>query len=284
MGGLAQAVLAHNAGHGVCAYQSLAALKLDYPKLFCLEKYTDPTTGAWSCKRSTDVPVYLQKISANLTLDQPVVVVNADTSRILPPPASLQMASSSTSSPFTAAGEYEVDRVVADLKGKGQRQLAVLYAVVQDPQLGPTEGVLKVFSDAVGSAIEWQSQPMLGVLPVGALYAQTLSVGGAPILSASWGVGAHGTMLWLFSWDGQTFRAVPVVEPGGGQGFSFFADSGAIVTEAGLVAGDRGLDDPVNDTIVTTYRWEQAASGFVVDSQTIIRGALHRVLLPLAWR
>jgi len=181
-------------------------------------------------------------------------------------------------------GEYEVDRLVADLKGTGQPQLAVLYVVVNDPEVGPTEGVLKLFTDPSGSALEWQSPPMPGVLPAGTVDTQMLLVGGPPLLAASWGVGAHGTVLFLFRWDRQSFRAVSGIEAGGEEVYSWFADGGIATTETGLVVDDRGAEEPLNVTIVTHYGWNEETGAFSYEGQQVIRNIPYQLHLPLILR
>jgi hypothetical protein len=267
--GLSRAVLGYNWGGLLpCSYSSLGALK------------KASRSDLWD----GNVPKYLLSVWKYLPQTQPIAVLNADTSGILSPPSSLNAVASLASSMFPAPGEYEVDRLVADLKGTAQPQLAVLYVVVNDPQVGPAEGVLKVFTDAAGSALEWQSPPMPGVLPVGTVYTQTLSVGGPPILAASWGVGAHGTVLFLFRWYGQTFSAVPVIEAGGEEFYSLFGDAGVLVTGTGLVVDDRDANEPLNVTIVTTYDWNEETEAFSYEDQQVIRNIPYQLYLPLILR
>ena len=269
LGGFSKAILGYNMGHGICGCSNLGCVRVLRPR------------AHWWCG---DVPCHLQRIKSYVPRTQPIVVPNADTSGILPPPSSLKATVGLAPSMFPAPGEYEVDRLVADLKGTGQLQLAVLYVVVNDPQVGPTEGALKVFTDVAGSALEWQSPPMPGVLPAGTVYTQTLSAGGPPILAASWGVGAHGTVLFLFRWDGQTFRAVPVIEAGGEEVYSLFGDAGVLVTETGIVVDDRGADEPLNVTIVTHYGWNEETVGFSYEDQQVVRNIPYQLHLSLILR
>jgi hypothetical protein len=265
--GLSQVVLAYNMGHSICACSNLSCVR---------QKRSNPW---WWCGT---VPCHLQRVSNHVAQTQVVAATDAEGRDILPPPSSIQTAGKVASSNPATVGYHEVDRMVADLKGTGQLQLATLGVSI--PQLGPTEGILKVFADTGDSAVEWQSPSMTGVLRSGVVYTQPLSLGGPPLLAASYGVGAHSSLLRVFRWDGESFRAVSVVEEDGEPSVSAFADAGTLLTATGLMVENRDSDDPLGVTIIDTYNWDEEAGDLLFQDRQVVHRISYKLYLPTVLR
>jgi len=206
-------------------------------------------------------------------------VQGADTQNILPPPVGTSETPLSSASAL-AAGEIELDRLIGDLKRTGQSQLAVLYGIGDGSGM---EGVLRVFADTEGNALEWESPPMPGVTSMGTIYTQTLSVGGAPLIVASWGVGAHGMLTYFFRWQGGQFREISVEESGGAHR-GIFADASIDIDAQGLFVAQRDSEEPLAVTILSTYSWQDERAAFVFEGQEIISPIPFRLYLPLVIR
>ncbi|RLC69851.1 MAG: hypothetical protein DRI52_08135, partial [Chloroflexi bacterium] len=169
--GLSRSVLHHNWGPLPCQYASVEALRAACQGLWCSRP------DLWQGDR----PAYLIQVANRIPKVRPILVQGADTQNILPPPVGTSETPLSSASAL-AAGEIELDRLIGDLKRTGQSQLAVLYGIGDGSGM---EGVLRVFADTEGNALEWESPPMPGVTSMGTIYTQTLSVGGAPLIVAS---------------------------------------------------------------------------------------------------
>jgi hypothetical protein len=182
------------------------------------------------------------------------------------------------------AGEYEVDRLVADLKGTGQEQLATLIAVVSDPNQGVAYGVLRVFRDAAGTSLEWESPPMEGVLASGVVLTSTIPGGGAPLVIAYWGAGAHGIRAYLYRWDGQTFQPIRGKAEDGTEFTSFFGDAGVDIGPEGIWTGSRDGTEPLGVLHFDHYSWNPSEKRFEWVGESIIDLREFRVYLPLVLR
>jgi len=207
-----------------------------------------------------------------------------DASQILSPILPISVMATDAVVAFLTAGEYEVDRLVADVKGTGQSQLVAAYAVVTDTAIGVEAGKLKVFADEAESAVEWESPSMEGVLAVGAVFTETVPGGGAPMICAMWGAGAHGTRLYPFRWDGQTFRSISAVGPTGEQTFGFFGDAGVGIVEGQAWVGGRDSAQPLSVFHIATYDWEASTQTFQWVGEETISNAIYRLYLPLILR
>lgn len=177
-------------------------------------------------------------------------------------------------------GEVELDRLIADFKGTGQPQLAVLYG--RDDGAG-MQGVLRVFADTAGNVLEWESPPMPGITPLGTIYTQTLGTGGAPLMVASWGVGAHSTLACFFRWQGGQFREIDVAE-GGKAYFGVLADASISIDAHGLAVAQRDEEEPLAGTILSTYAWQEEQGVFAFEKREILRPIPFRLYLPLVIR
>jgi probable HAF family extracellular repeat protein len=182
------------------------------------------------------------------------------------------------------AGEYEVDRLVADLKGTGQGQLATLIAVVSDPNQGVAYGVLRVFRDAAGTSLEWESPPMEGVLASGVVLTSTIPGGGAPLVIAYWGAGAHGVRAYLYRWDGQTFQPIRGKAQDGTEFTGFFGDAGVDIRAEGIWTGSRDGTEPLGVLHFDHYSWNPIETRFEWVGESIIDLREFRVYLPLVMR
>jgi len=182
------------------------------------------------------------------------------------------------------AGEYEVDRLVADLKGTGQEQLATLIAVVSDPNQGVAYGVLRVFRDAAGTSLEWESPPMEGVLASGMILTSTIPGGGAPLVIAYWGTGAHGVRAYLYRWDGQTFQPIRGKAEDGTEFTGFFGDAGVDIGAEGIWTGSRDGTEPLGVLHFDHYSWNPSEKRFEWIGESIINLREFRVYLPLVLR
>jgi hypothetical protein len=182
------------------------------------------------------------------------------------------------------AGEYEVYRLVADLKGTGQEQMATLIAVVSDPNQGVAYGVLRVFRDAAGTSLEWESPPMEGVLASGVVLTSTIPGGGAPLVIAYWGAGAHGIRAYLYRWDGQTFQPIRGKAEDGTEFTSFFGDAGVDIGPEGIWTGSRDGTEPLGVLHFDHYSWNPSEKRFEWVGESIIDLREFRVYLPLVLR
>jgi len=182
------------------------------------------------------------------------------------------------------AGEYEVDRLVADLKGTGQAQLATLIAVVSDPNQGVAYGLLRIFRDAAGTALEWESPPMEGVLASGVILTSTVPGGGAPLIVAYWGAGAHGTRAYLFRWDGQSFRPIRGKAEDGTEFTDFFGDAGVDIGPEGAWTGSRDETEPLGVLHFDHYSWNPSEERFEWIGKSSINLREFHIYLPLVLR
>jgi hypothetical protein len=182
------------------------------------------------------------------------------------------------------AGEYEVDRLVADLKGIGQEQLATLIAVVSDPTQGVAYGVLRVFRDAAGTSLEWESPRMEGVLASGVILTSTVPEGGAPLVVAYWGAGAHGIRAYLYRWDGQTFRPIRGKAEDGTEFTDFFGDAGVDIGPEGVWTGSRDGTEPLGVLHFDHYSWNPSEERFEWIGESSINLREFHVYLPLVLR
>jgi len=201
-----------------------------------------------------------------------------------------EILSPTTRAMFTAqgsllqAGEYEVDRLVANLKGTGQEQLATLTAIVSDPNQGIAYGVLRVFRDAAGTALEWESPPMEGVLASGVILTSTVPGGGAPLVIAYWGAGAHGTRAYLYRWDGQSFRPIRGKDGDGTEFTDFFGDAGVDIGPEGVWTGSRDGTEPLGVLRFDHYNWNPIEERFEWIGESTITLREFHVYLPLVLR
>jgi len=201
-----------------------------------------------------------------------------------------EILSPTTRAMFTAqgsllqAGEYEVDRLVANLKGTGQEQLATLTAIVSDPNQGVAYGVLRVFRDAAGTALEWESPPMEGVLASGVILTSTVPGGGAPLVIAYWGAGAHGTRAYLYRWDGQSFRPIRGKDGDGTEFTDFFGDAGVDIGPEGVWTGSRDGTEPLGVLRFDHYNWNPLEERFDWIGESTITLREFHVYLPLVLR
>ena len=208
--------------------------------------------------------------------------VRALGARILSPRQPAMLAAQGES--LLQAGEYEVDRLVADLKGTGQEQLATLIAVVSDPNQGVAYGVLRVFRDATGASLEWESPPMEGVLASGVILTSTVPGGGAPLVIAYWGAGAHGTRAYLFRWEGQSFRPIRGKAEDGTEFTDFFGDAGVDIGPEGVWIGSRDGKEPLGVLRFDHYSWNPSAERFEWIGESSIDLRVFHVYLPLVLR
>jgi len=152
--------------------------------------------------------------------------------------------------------------------------------LITDPSLGVAYGKLKVFTDEAGNAVEWESQPMEGVLPVGVVFTDTLPEGGAPLIGALWGVGAHGSRLHLFRWDGQTYQPIVGSGPGGEEVSQFFGDAGVYIEGGEIWTGSRDAVEPLSTFHIDLYEWRSSLRQFDWVRRETVSNITH-VFLPL---
>ncbi len=272
LGGLSKSVLHYNWGTLPCKYTTIEKL------------WNDCNAKQWWCSREdywteNRKPKYLVSVAKWLENVQPTLVQGVDTGSILAPLADTVVSQLPLST--MAAGETELDRLVGDLKGTGQFQLAVLYGVSNGSEIN---GVLRVFADAQGNVLEWESRPMPGVTLMGTVYTQTLSVGGAPLIIASWGVGAHGMLTYFFRWQDGQFREIPLLEEGGETIIGAFADASISVDAQGIFVGQRDSAEPLAVTHLSTYSWQDEQAAFVFVGREVINPIPFWLYLPLVIR
>ena len=181
--------------------------------------------------------------------------------------------------------EYEVARLVADLKGTGQQQLAILYFVSPTPPDAETmvsvPGGLKIFSDSEGGALEWQSLLVTGTVGVGRVLTVTVPGGGSvPLVVTMWGAGVHGTWAYLFHWNGSTFEEVRPIGSDGSKLPGLFGDAGVQITPEGQVwTAARDGYRPLDLFDVSTYNWDGQTYQWL--GQETISHATYHLFLPL---
>jgi len=230
-------------------------------------------------------PGFWPGVQLHFPLTQPALAPeDFDASQILTPTLSTSVMTADVSPAFSSPGEYEVDRIVADVKGTGQSQLVALYAQVSDPAIGVDEGTLKVFTDEAGSTVEWESPAMEGVLAEGEVFTETVPESGSPIICAMWGAGAHGARLFPFRWDGQTFQPILAIGSDEEQGFGFFGDAGVGIAEGEIWEGGRDGSQPLSVFHIATYGWEPSTQTFEWVGEETISNATYRLYLPLILR
>ena len=242
-----------------------------------------PTVQAYNSNTcSYSYPGFWSGVQLHFPLTQPALAPeDFDASQILSPTLPAGLMAVEAASAFPSPGEYEVDRLVADVKGTGQLQLVTLYAVVSNPAIGVDYGKLKVFSDEAGSTVEWESPPMEGVLAAGVVFTDRVPGGGAPIIGAMWGAGAHGSRLYPFRWDGQTFLSIWAVGPDEERTFGFFGDAGVGIVEGQVWVGGRDGAQPLSVFHVATYEWEASTQTFDWVGEEVISNATYGLYLPL---
>jgi len=235
-----------------------------------------------------------------LQVSEPVLAPpDFDASIILAPTVTSQGAAASVG-PLASPGEHEVDRLVADVKGLGQAQLLVLSVQITDPAQGADYGRLTIYTDAAGSAVEWESPPLEGVLAHGVVLTRTVPEGGPPLIVTLWGAGAHGTRAYLFRWNGQTYQNIPRVEPDGTQADDFFGDAGVHLGKGSIMTVHRDGQNPLDifhgdiyawDTVHQTFEWvgrETSSDEIRPQRPTSVAGAKgfsrHRSPVPRSWR
>lgn len=221
-----------------------------------------------------------------LSASSPVLApADFDAGGILVPKSTSTMATTGVRA-FADPGEFEVDRLVADVKGLGQDQLMLLSAVVTNPDWGVDHGRLTIFTDAAGSAVEWESLPLEGVLASGAVLTETLTKGGPPLIATLWGAGAHGTRACLFRWDGQTYHAIHRVEADSASMTDFFGDAGVDIGGDSVMTVSRDGESPLSVFHANAYAWDTASQTFEwVREETFTNDVrLSRVYLPLVLR
>ena len=185
-------------------------------------------------------------------------------------------------------GEYEVDRLVTDLKGTGQQQLAILYFVSPSPPDAETmvsvPGGLKIFSDSEGGTLEWQGTLVTGTVGVGRVLTVTVpGDGGAPLIATMWGTGAHGIWVYLFHWNGSTFEEVRPVGLDSNELPAFFGDAGMGITSEGQAwAAVRDGERPLDLFNVSTYNWD--GQTYQWSRQETISHATYPLFLPLTMK
>ena len=185
-------------------------------------------------------------------------------------------------------GEYEVDRLVADLKGMGQQQLAILYFASPTPPDAETmvsvPGGLKIFSDSEGGTLEWQSPLVTGTVGVGRVLTVTVpGDGGAPLVATVWGAGAHGTWVYLFRWSGSVFEGVLPVGRDSSELPALFGDAGVGITSGGQSwAAVRDGDQPLDLFNVATYNWD--GQTYQWSGEETISHATYLLFLPIVVR
>ena len=210
---------------------------------------------------------------------------NFDASNILAPTGTRTTAEAGPKLSISS-GEFEIDRLIADVKGVGQAQLMVLSAVVTDPDQGIDYGKLTIFTDAAGSAVEWTSPPLEGVLAWGVVLTRTWPEGGPPLIVTLWGAGAHGTRAYLFRWDGHTFQAIQHQEPDGSVSADFFGDAGVDVGGGSVATVTRDGENPLGVFHVDTYVWNASSRVFTWIGEEIVSNEerFFRIYLPLVLR
>jgi hypothetical protein len=210
---------------------------------------------------------------------------NFDASNILAPTGTRTTAEAGPKLSISS-GELEIDRLIADVKGVGQAQLMVLSAVVTDPDQGIDYGKLTIFTDAAGSAVEWTSPPLEGVLAWGVVLTRTWPEGGPPLIVTLWGAGAHGTRAYLFRWDGHTFQAIQHQEPDGSVSADFFGDAGVDVGGGSVATVTRDGENPLGVFHVDTYVWNASSRVFTWIGEEIVSNEerFFRIYLPLVLR
>lgn len=224
---------------------------------------------------------YFRPVKDWFTRVLPFLAPPAFEPEILAPPTELHAAAVW---PLVGPGEHEVARMLADVKGNGQLQLVGLSVLVSDPEVGVDVGRLKVFRGVTDGEVEWESDPMEGVLAVGVAFTTTVAGGGAPILSVLWGVGAHGSVLYPFRWDGRTFQTIPAIEQDGQQAFGFFGDAGVDIGEGGIWTGQRDSNQPLNVSHVASYVWEPSTQAFRWMGEVTSRNSVYDLFFPLMSR
>jgi hypothetical protein len=267
--GMSRAVLQHNWGSLPCKFESVVALRA-----YCQNRWCS-RSDLWAA----DEPAYLVQVREKLSQVQPALVPGVDTRSILPPPSGGAGLFSQLVSTLQA-GEMELDRLIADLKGTGQLQLAVLYGIREGTTL---EGLLRIFADTEGNSVEWESPRMPGISEMGTVYTQALRAGGAPLIVASWGVGAHGMIAYFFRWQDGQFRAIPLQE-GETIYFGAFADGSISVGDQDLQVAQRGLEEPLAVTVLSVYSWQPERATFVFERREILSPIPFRIYIPLIMR
>lgn len=121
---------------------------------------------------------------------------------------------------------------------------------------------------------------MEGVLAAGVVFTETVPEGGALIICTMWGAGAHGTLLFPFRWDGQTFQSIGAVGPDEEQTFGFFGDAGVGIAEGQVWVGGRDGAQPLSVFHVATYDWETSTQTFEWVGEETISIATYRRYLP----
>ena len=120
---------------------------------------------------------------------------------------------------------------------------------------------------------------MEGVLAAGVVFTDTVPGGGAPIIGAMWGAGAHGTRLYPFRWDGQTYQSISAVGPSGEQTFGFFGDAGVSIVKGQVWVANRDGAQPLSIFHVSTYEWEAATQTLGwVGEETVSNATYYRFL------
>ena len=210
----------------------------------------------------------------------PHTVVMREPAKLLPVPQQ-------TSAGLLNPDEYEVDRLVADFKGVGQQQLAILYFVSPTPPDAETivhvSGGLKVFTDGTGQTLEWQSPLVLGTAGVGRVFTTTVPDGGSPLIAVEWASGAHGFQLHLYRWNGSTFEEVLPIGSDSSQLPGLFGDAGVQITSDGqMTVSSRDANQPLTLFNVATYTW--TGQTYEWSQEETISNATYRQFLPLICR
>jgi hypothetical protein len=230
-------------------------------------------------------PGFWPGVQLHFALVQPALAPkDFDVGQILSPTVRAAAERNESRSFLPGSGEYEVARVVVDVKGTGESQLVALYAVFSADAVGADEGILKVFTDEAGSAVEWESPAMEGILLEGMVFTQTVPGNTSPIICATWGAGAHATRLFPFRWDGQAFQSILASGAGGQESFGFFGDAGVGISEGQAREVGRDSAQPLTVFHVTRYEYSPSTQTFLWADEETITNAVYAVYLPLVVR
>jgi murein DD-endopeptidase MepM/ murein hydrolase activator NlpD len=148
-----------------------------------------------------------------------------------------------------------VDSLLADLKGEGTMQLVELHRTQSVSGTNLFDGRMRIFMDANGVAVEWESPPVKYTSGVGILQLSTDTGTGYPIITMLWGSGTHSTVGQVVRWNGTTFEPVKILDRDGmDMGTTFVGDRGIIVHEdLTVTVGQRG-SAAFDESIVDTYQ------------------------------
>jgi hypothetical protein len=156
---------------------------------------------------------------------------------------------------FTNTNGKVVDSLLADLKGEGMLQRVELHRTQSVPGTNLFDGRMRIFADANGVAVEWQSAPLKFTSGVGLLQTYSDENTDYPIIAMVWGSGTHSTVGQIVRWNGTTFEPVTILDQDGVDiGNVFAGDRGIIIHEnLTVTVGQRGTA-AFDESTMDTYR------------------------------